>query len=158
MQNSATSDIPVGFEPVKAKVTRILWVTVGAAVVTDSLLELSVWWRPALTPHCEAALNAGFLMAVLLPVVYFAMFCPMRRLLDNYRTALEEIKTLRGIIPICSECKKIRTEKKSWEDIESYISSHSQAIFSHGLCDDCMRKLYPEDAGPIIEQIDATDG
>lgn len=58
--------------------------------------------------------------------------------------ALNELKVLRGIIPICSNCKKIRNDKGYWEQVESYISQHSEAEFSHGICPDCVRKLYPD--------------
>lgn len=58
--------------------------------------------------------------------------------------ALEEIKTLHGILPICSYCKKIRDDKGSWEQIETYISEHSDALFSHGICAECAKKMYPE--------------
>ncbi len=58
--------------------------------------------------------------------------------------SMDEIKTLRGIIPICASCKKIRTDKGIWEQIEVYIRDHSDAEFSHGICPECMKKLYPE--------------
>ncbi len=56
--------------------------------------------------------------------------------------ALSEIQTLRGIIPICSHCKKIRDDRGSWEQIELYVQQHSEAIFSHGICPSCMKELY----------------
>ena len=56
----------------------------------------------------------------------------------------DEIKTLRGIIPICSYCKKIRTDDKSWQLIEAYIREHSDAEFSHGICPECAKKFYPD--------------
>jgi len=59
-------------------------------------------------------------------------------------TALREIKTLRGIIPICASCKKIRDDRENWKQIELYIKEHSDAEFSHGLCPECAEKLYPE--------------
>ncbi|HPN44406.1 MAG TPA: PAS domain S-box protein [bacterium] len=62
----------------------------------------------------------------------------------SLQKALEEIKTLRGIIPICSYCKKIRDDQGYWSQVESYVSKHSEAQFSHGLCPDCIKKLYPE--------------
>ncbi len=58
--------------------------------------------------------------------------------------AQADIKTLAGLIPICSNCKKIRGDKGYWEHLESYIQSHTEAEFSHGICPDCARKLYPE--------------
>lgn len=56
--------------------------------------------------------------------------------------ALSEIQTLRGILPICAGCKKIRDDKGYWNQIELYIEAHSEAEFSHGICPDCMEKLY----------------
>ena len=64
--------------------------------------------------------------------------------------ALDEIKTLRGILPICANCKKIRDDQGYWNQIEQYISEHSQAEFSHGLCPECIRELYPELADEIL--------
>jgi GAF domain-containing protein len=57
---------------------------------------------------------------------------------------ISEIRTLRAILPICSNCKKIRDDKGYWQEVESYISAHSEAIFSHGICPECARRLYPE--------------
>lgn len=57
---------------------------------------------------------------------------------------LDEIKQLRGILPICSKCKKIRNDKGYWEMIEVYIVEHSDAQFSHGLCPECAENLYPD--------------
>ena len=57
---------------------------------------------------------------------------------------MEEVKALRGIIPICSSCKQIRDDQGIWNQIEAYISVHSEAEFSHSICPECMKKLYPE--------------
>lgn len=58
--------------------------------------------------------------------------------------ALEEVKILRGFLPICSSCKKIRDDQGYWNEIEAYIRDHSGAEFSHGICPACAKKLYPE--------------
>mgnify|MGYP000369887611 CR=1 FL=1 len=58
--------------------------------------------------------------------------------------ALQHIKVLQGILPICSYCKKIRDDKGYWSQVEIYISQHSQADFSHGICPDCKKKYFPE--------------
>lgn len=68
------------------------------------------------------------------------------------RGALEEIKTLRGIIPICAHCKKIRDDGGYWQQLENYISKHSEAEFSHGICPECIKKLYPEFADDLPSQ------
>ncbi len=67
-----------------------------------------------------------------------------KELISTLQKALEEIKTLRGIVPICSSCKKIRNDKGYWEQVEAYVSKHTEAKFSHGICPDCMNKLYAE--------------
>jgi len=58
--------------------------------------------------------------------------------------ALNEVKTLRGLLPICSNCKKIRKEDGSWSQLEAYLRENSQAEFSHGVCPDCAAELYPD--------------
>ncbi len=63
---------------------------------------------------------------------------------ENLQEALSEIKTLRGIIPICSYCKKIRDDKGLWEQLEDYLHSHSEAEFSHGACPECFKKQMEE--------------
>jgi YesN/AraC family two-component response regulator len=65
------------------------------------------------------------------------------KLIADLQKALAEIKTLHGILPICANCKKIRDDKGAWKQMESYISEHTDAVFSHGLCSECATKLYP---------------
>ena len=67
--------------------------------------------------------------------------------------ALAEIKTLRSILPICANCKQVRDEEGLWSRLETYVSTHTDTHFTHGLCPDCIQKLYPE----IIEQQKAPD-
>jgi PAS domain S-box-containing protein len=66
------------------------------------------------------------------------------RLIGELQDALANVKTLRGLIPICASCKKIRDDTGYWNQIESYIKQHSQAQFSHGICPECAQKLYPD--------------
>jgi len=66
------------------------------------------------------------------------------KLIGELQKALAEIKTLQGILPICMSCKKIRDDKGAWTQLETYISAHTDAEFSHGICKDCAKKLYPE--------------
>lgn len=66
------------------------------------------------------------------------------RLISQLQDALKKIKTLRGIIPICAACKKIRDDTGYWNQLEIYIRDHSEADFSHGICPDCAKALYPD--------------
>ncbi len=58
--------------------------------------------------------------------------------------AIEEIKVLSGLLPICASCKKIRDDKGYWNQIEAYIQEHTGATFSHSICQDCAKKIYPD--------------
>jgi hypothetical protein len=71
------------------------------------------------------------------------------RLITELQEALANVKTLRGLIPICASCKKVRDDQGYWTQIETYLKQHSSAEFSHGLCLDCMRKLYPDLSGEV---------
>jgi hypothetical protein len=66
------------------------------------------------------------------------------KLIHELQEALANIRTLRGLLPICSYCKKIRDDKGYWNQIESYIQDHSGAEFTHGMCPECLKKLYPD--------------
>ncbi|MGA2640673.1 MAG: histidine kinase N-terminal 7TM domain-containing protein [Spirochaetia bacterium] len=68
-------------------------------------------------------------------------------LIRELQEALADVKTLSGLLPICASCKKIRDDHGYWLTVEKFLSDHSGAQFSHGLCDDCLRKLYPELSG-----------
>lgn len=65
------------------------------------------------------------------------------RLIAELQKAMAEIKTLHGIIPICASCKKIRDDEGAWQQVEAYIRSRSDAQFSHGICPECLEKMYP---------------
>jgi PleD family two-component response regulator len=68
----------------------------------------------------------------------------LKRKTDLLEQALKEIKTLRGIVPICANCKKIRDDEGYWSQVEVYVQNHTEAKFSHGICPACAKKLYPE--------------
>jgi hypothetical protein len=107
---------------------------------------------------------AGLLVAAIMSVVILGVVKTLRRenrslqfeitqreraeeknlgLIAELQQALESIKQLRGLLPICCSCKKIRNDRGYWEKIETYISQHSEAQFTHGICPDCAEKLYP---------------
>lgn len=66
------------------------------------------------------------------------------QVIAQLQEALVKVKLLSGLLPICSSCKKIRDDQGYWQQIESYIKCHSNAEFSHSICPDCARRLYPE--------------
>ncbi|MBF0528809.1 MAG: response regulator [Deltaproteobacteria bacterium] len=66
------------------------------------------------------------------------------RLIAKLEKALSEVKTLRGFIAICASCKKIRNDQGFWQQMEQYVEENSEVLFSHGICPECARRLYPE--------------
>lgn len=81
----------------------------------------------------------------------------VERRTHQLRDALAEVKTLSGLLPICSHCKKIRDDDGFWREVEAYVSQHTDADFSHGLCPACLHELYPEYYGKKDSEPDAPD-
>ncbi len=79
----------------------------------------------------------------------------LRHSITALERALHEVKTLSGLLPICAGCKKIRDDQGYWREVEQYLQQHTHAEFFHGLCPDCMRRLYPEYAGPAATRTPA---
>ena len=69
----------------------------------------------------------------------------------DLQQALDEVKNLSGLLPICSSCKKIRGDHGYWQGVEQYLHEHTEAQFSHSVCPDCMESLYPGYADRIAE-------
>ncbi len=67
-----------------------------------------------------------------------------QELIDDLQQALDRIKVLKGLIPICAACKKVRDDEGYWKRIEDYLHEHSDADFTHGICPDCVKELYPD--------------
>jgi hypothetical protein len=84
----------------------------------------------------------GSLLGFILIAVGFWKWLP--QIIQNEKIAMEEINQLRGILPICAHCKKIRDDAGYWRKIEEYIESHSKAEFSHSICKECIDKYFPE--------------
>ena len=106
-------------------------------------------------PFVKAGLISG-LFAVIAVALGAASFIrvtnPLLRKLsetvEQLQDALNRVKTLRGLLPICASCKKIRDDRGHWKEMEVYISERTEADFSHGICKECLEKLYP-DLGPF---------
>ena len=152
MNTAPSTSLPID-EDKSLHPVRMLWVIAGGVTAAEAVFEVLVYWRPTMPPHIEAAMDGGFILAITLLLGYVVMYRPMRSLMDRYRSALNDVRTLRGIITICSACKKIRTGAESWAKIEEYVHAHTEAEFSHGLCPDCIQRLYPDHADWISEQM-----
>lgn len=72
------------------------------------------------------------------------------RLISELKQAVDNIKTLRGLLPMCAWCKKVRNDKGYWQRVETYVQEHSDASFSHGICPECFKKIDPETAAEVF--------
>lgn len=144
-------------KPIKSALKNTSLVILFASIISEGVGILILYQTK--TPHSNLVLIDSLLLVILLiPILYFFVYRPLNADMNEIdrlnrekdskivelNTALSEIKTLRGIIPICASCKKIRDNKENWKQIELYIKEHSDAVFSHGICPECAEKLYPE--------------
>jgi uncharacterized membrane protein YccC len=122
-----------------------LIVTVGATVLTVVGLFYPLYgganWL-AVTNRVLSLITIW--VAAILVLLYKRAEEERERLIRELQDALENIKTLRGLLPICSSCKKIRDDHGYWNQLETYIGAHTDAEFTHGLCPECIQKLYPD--------------
>lgn len=82
--------------------------------------------------------------AVFIFITYFVLVMVNKRLLEDKEKALSEVRILSGMLPICASCKNVRDDQGYWKQIEEYLQTHSEAVFSHSICPDCAKNLYPE--------------
>lgn len=144
-------------KPSYAHPLRILFLVAVSMFVTEVLITFLFSLFPLMTPVQEGILDSSLLLIFIAPLLYVFFYKPF--LLDikerkkaerekeatiiELQRAMDEIKILKGFIPICAKCKKVRDDAGSWQHIETYIGDRSEAQFSHGICPDCAKELYP---------------
>lgn len=109
-------------------------------------------------PGIEEFLSAGVFEAVSMLVYLLAVLITClgiikinaQRLENELRQTRRDLETIKSILPMCSNCKKVRDERNHWRDIETYLQAQSGATVSHGLCPDCIRALYPDIAEKVL--------
>lgn len=122
--------------------------TLIIAVVCSVLTICAFFCKPAIVEMWKGVFNRGLSLFAIWATAALGL---QRKLIEEKRekalfereAALNDVKILRGFLPICASCKKIRDDKGYWTQIEEYIKAHSEADFSHGLCQDCAKRLYP---------------
>jgi sensor domain CHASE-containing protein len=146
--------------------TRKNWVVQKTIDLHGATWHLRMWPTPALAARLNPPLPLavfcfGSLGALLLAsVCYYAQRCS-RQAIETARTnvelqaALDEVKTLEGLLPICAYCKSVRDDSGYWNQIESYLRKHTKASFSHGYCPECAAKACKEFGLPIPSEIQA---
>lgn len=124
-----------------------IWFTISAAFVCSLLTMFAYYYSP----------DGGELWKVLLNRLLALFVIWVTAILANriIQEAHKEIQTLQGMIPICASCKKIRDDKGYWSQIETYLYTHSELQFSHGLCPACVKERHPEfefEAGEVSDE------
>ncbi len=118
------------------------WGIVYAIVLPLVRLYFNTIWSIPWT-LVEGSFNALIRMSVLSLLAYL-----VDRVASQTKAKEKQVKLLEGLLPICASCKKIRDEKDEWQVLEAYITKHSEARFSHGVCPDCAKKLYGIEPSP----------
>ena len=88
--------------------------------------------------------NAALKSSIEITLIKYRSEKERDKLIKRLEQALDEVKRLSGLLPICASCKRIRDDQGGWQQIEDYIAEHSEADFSHGICPECAHRLYPE--------------
>jgi hypothetical protein len=120
-----------------------------------SIMAALVWFLVDITSgHPYSSVWLGMWNAGTRLVSFFAITLAVSRVKEllaseressaQLQAALDQVQELRGLLPICAWCKKVRNDTGYWEQIETYVSGHSKAEFSHGICPECAKKHYPE--------------
>jgi len=132
--------------------SRYAGATAGLSTALLSVLVFDWFFDP--TPHVLDFTFAGLVQAVVFGSVSLLVaslekqrcqaIWSLEEANRKLSASLNEIKILRGILPVCSHCQRIRTEADTWAQMETYIHEHSEADFSHTVCPDCLRKNYPD--------------
>ena len=139
---------------IAAVIVSSRWAGVKAGVCAALLSVLVFDWFFDTTPHILDFTFAGLVQAVVFGSVSLLVASLEKQrhqaiwssedANQKLMTSLNEIKVLHGILPICSYCKRIRTEDNTWDQMEAYIHEHSEADFSHTVCPDCLGKYFPD--------------
>jgi len=128
----------------KSRTLRILFLSQLAAIVL--LLCLTLANEVVDIPHYlfndKPTLLSQRIGEALIELLVFVLVCTMQAVI--VKKLYKRIRILEGFIAICANCKKIRTRQGQWEQMEMYITKHSLAQFSHSICPDCTRQLYPD--------------
>lgn len=133
----------------------LIWRAITAWFMTIGVLIIGFWINPWPDPSTATAITLALLVTNVLGGEMcreqqiwrrrqFLALWQQQELSASLERALGEIKTLRGILPICMHCKRISNDLGQWEQIENYVREHSHVEFSHGLCPECARNHYPE--------------
>lgn len=133
----------------------LLLLTTATIFVAEFMVMLVLYYLPTLCTLGNAVIDAVVLTLTVFPSLYYFLLKPMQlhiqhrmeaeaekdRLIVELQRALDEVKTLRGIVPMCAWCKSVRNDNGYWQQVEDYMSSQTGTEFSHGICPKCLDRV-----------------
>jgi len=128
------------------------WGVVAALVAASAWRGIEVIWRPGLLPGWVLFWDAFIHLLSFTGVAVFVSWARSlvlreKALVYDLSALLANVKELEGLLPMCAWCKKVRDDQGYWQQIETYISSHSKADWTHGICPDCVARLMQDQPG-----------
>ncbi|MCU0691354.1 MAG: hypothetical protein MUF54_08130 [Polyangiaceae bacterium] len=147
-------------------------ILIGVVAVVDFGVILAIAQLFSVSGFLEAAIDSLALVAVAFPALLFLVVRPLRQqiawrkekelalrqTIAELEQSKAEIRQLRGLLPICAWCKRIRDGDEQWVHLERYIEARSDASFTHGICPECVRTLYPNHrTGQRLQDSDGGD-
>ena len=136
---------------------HFLWISIFFSelftLIMNCILSL-LWWDHISIDLLLIGSIDAFIVALLVSIIliYFVSRIKEANIINRHLS--QEIKALKGILPICSNCNSIRDDKGLWSGFEKYVRQHSEAEFTHSICPDCVRELYPDMANKILAKED----
>ena len=130
-------------------------VTLVAATASTAFIILDIWLSPAAGVTWMVIANRLIAVGLVWIVAVLALLRrqaeeEQHRLIAELRAALQQVRTLRGLLPVCASCKKIRDTKGYWNRVDEYLEGHSEAQVSFGICPECMADYHPREQYPEL--------
>ncbi|MFZ5798873.1 MAG: hypothetical protein ACYCYR_05775 [Desulfobulbaceae bacterium] len=122
---------------------------ITVATLASILTIGALLYKPPVDEMWKAVVNRAIALFVIWATAMLGMQQKIteekrKKAVEEREKALAQVKILRGLLPICASCKKVRDDQGYWSQIETYIHEHSEAAFTHSLCPECVLRLYPE--------------
>ena len=123
------------------------WIGIGLGIfwwIFESIIHVLFFRADSFIEEILTKDSMEIWMRLSIIFIFFGFGIFAQITMEKLQKAHSQIKILTGLIPICANCKKIRDNKGSWNKLETYISNHSEAVFTHGICPECNKALYKD--------------
>ncbi len=129
----------------------LLSLTAISIFLAEMIIMYGLSKIPSISGRAEMLIDSLFLILSVSPILYFFMFRPLvhyvneqKNIAADLRSAIDEIKILGTLIPMCASCGKMRNDSGYWQVLDMYLKENAKARITHGICPDCIENLYPD--------------